>query len=752
MTHFYGHSLDGQVSDDWQLLYDHLVHTAKLAEQFARPFDAGNFGHLLGLFHDLGKFSTEFQTYIGNPAFHEKKSSSPDHSSAGAQFLHHAIPGFGTILAYAIAGHHAGLPDYLRGGRSSLSVRLSKEIAEWQNEQSNALCSRIDSMKLLPPSGFRAVGLLASPAERAFMISLFTRMLYSCLVDADFLDTESFMMPLKAAARPVYPHDVMTRMEQALNDYIKKFQNNSPVNAIRADVLKECLNSAERPGNIFSLTVPTGGGKTLSSLAFALKHARLNGKCRIIYVLPYVTITEQTADAFRQVFKNLLPDPVLEVHSNLIQEHDADDESDDGDHDNHDTAKRLAAENFDAPLVVTTTVQFYESLMANRSSRCRKLHNFSHAVIILDEAQKIPLEYMTVMMSLFNQLTKVYHATLLLCTATQPAIHYDNRFFTIGLPADEVTELIADPESLFKKLRRTTFHFLGRKTDSELLHLFQQESSMLAIVNTRKHAAKLFSSLNHREGDFHLSTNLCPEHRRSIISTIRSRLDSGLPCRVISTQLMEAGVDLDFPVVYRSLAGCDSLIQAAGRCNRNGKSSPENSPVYVFESEWIEKERFQSVEMSNARQIISCCPDISSLDAMELYFKNLYYDHKQEWDRKGIMSCFSSNSKEFSFDFARAAHDFHLINDATVSVLIPYGKGKILLEELRAQQYPDLNLLRRLQPYSVSMQERDYHAQLGRNIDLLFGSIPVLISEQLHYDRNLGLNFEHNDDQNLINL
>lgn len=468
-----------------------------------------------------------------------------DHSTAGAIHAIAHLGQIGTILAYAIAGHHAGLPDYESDttGRAALSQRL-KQIgllkACKNNIPSDILNQQISKEG---PKG----------ADPAFWI----RLLFSCVVDADFLDTEDFLDPEKAANRGKYPE--LTTLLSLFFEYMQKKQAGSAdtkVNRIRADVLRQCISKASEPPGIYTLTVPTGGGKTLSSLAFGLHHAAKYHKRHIIYVIPYTSIIEQTADQFRAIF----PDAVVEHQSNL----DVDDPTKDN------VQTRLACENWDAPLIVTTSVQFFESLFASRTSRCRKLHNIVNSIVILDEAQLLPPEFLNPVLHVMKELQKNYGVTLLLSTATQPALGPQPSFHFDGLP--NTVEIMDNPLELHAQLKRVDITIpqdLNQPQSwDDLASELKQYNSVLCIVNRRDDCRILWSKMP--SGTFHLSALMCGAHRSAKIRIIKERLQHRIPTRVISTQLVESGVDVDFPVVYRAMAGLDSIAQATGRCNREG--------------------------------------------------------------------------------------------------------------------------------------------------------------------------------------
>jgi CRISPR-associated endonuclease/helicase Cas3 len=734
VTTFYAHTLDGRPESEWQPLEDHLRNVSENAAEFASRFEAEDWGRLAGLWHDLGKFSAAFQTYLRTAARPDPHAGDAaprtDHSTAGALHAVETLDVLGHILAYVISGHHSGLLDGRSDG-ACLYSRLTKVVEPWRHG-----LERISSLPAprLPPFLQVSFG-----RHDAFSIALFVRMLLSCLADSDFLDTESFRDSERAGRRPRYPPHILQRMADCLGEYIGALcpQDNT-VNRSRAKVREACLNAASRPSGLFSLTVPTGGGKTLSSLAFALKHAALHGLHRVVYVIPFTSIIEQNASEFRKVMaplsESLGIDLVIEHHSDVDVGHET-------------LTSRLAAENWDAPLVVTTSVQFYESLFANRASRCRKLHNLARAVVILDEAQTLPVDYLHPCLRAVSELVNSYRSSVVLCTATQPAVHR-REGFPIGL--DGVFEIIPRPADLYRHLKRVRVHDLGAREDVDLVGELLAHPSVLAIVNTRSHARKLFDLIGPDASHFHLSALMCPAHRSQVLGVIRDRLDAGLPCRVISTQLIEAGVDIDFPVVFRSLAGLDSIAQAAGRCNRNGRllDRGELGQTFVFRSEHTRSEQFFADTSSTGEQVLALYDDPLDLRAIEHYFKLYYWDQQTRWDSKQILLDFRMDQDRrlpFSFSFEKVARRFHLIESVGEPLIIPWSvQGKVLSTELRRCGGAPLGpLLRMLQRYTVELPNRtwDHHAGLG-DIELVHERFPVLVSPEIHYSEATGLRLD----------
>jgi CRISPR-associated endonuclease/helicase Cas3 len=729
---FFAHIRSGFLSTDRQFLEDHLKNVAEMARKFASEFGAEDWGYFAGLWHDIGKYSREFQEYLcekADPdACNETRPGRVDHSSAGAQYAVRIFPILGHLLAYAIAGHHSGLLNGRDVG-SCQEARLKKKVHEWEH----GLQFLIEFSPIDLPKFLKNALAIKDPFTTAF----FTRMLFSCLVDADFLDTEAFMNPQQSILRGNWPDSILQQMDEALTEYIQILgRKETQVDRQRALVREACLKAAEQEPGLFSLSVPTGGGKTLSSLAFALRHAVRHGLHRVIYVVPLTSIIEQNADVFREVLKpvteNLGRDVVLEHHSNLDPEEET-------------TLNRLAAENWDAPLIVTTSVQFYESLFANKTSSCRKLHRLARSVIILDEAQTLPVEYLGPCLRALNELTTNYMSSIVICTATQPAFEKREQF-EIGL--SKPFEIIPDPVTLYAQLKRVRVADIGSQTDHELCKRIMAHPQVLIIVNTKRHARRLFEAIGASNGHFHLSGNMCPAHRSDKLKMIKEYLAEGRVCRVVSTQVIEAGVDIDFPVVFRSLAGLDSIAQAAGRCNRNGRLS--EGEIYIFRSEDNLSERFFYDTAQCAGQVLKLYRDPLDLQAIHHYFRLYYWDQSARWDQKRVLDHFFLNNDRafpFNFRFAKAGEVFQLIDDSKdCPIIVPWrDEGRRLCEHLRAMPIPTLEIRRQLQRYVVSIPRKLLAKHIGIDIQLIHDGIPILISPDIHYSEETGLNLDGTD-------
>jgi len=690
---YYGHSGLKSDKSDWQLLKDHLANVSETAGKFAEEFGAKEMAEVAGLLHDIGKYSNEFQSRL------EGANIRVNHSSAGAK---EAVEMYGELwgasLAYAISGHHGGIPDGGYVSPSDLQGRLKSEIKEYsafQSEISNLL-----------KKNWNKPNLEIDKKLIVFQMANLVRMIYSCLVDADFLDTERVLDRERSKLR-ICGKDVarlFPNFEKHMESLFRK-SSNSAINRFRGHIYDCCCRKGEMEQGLFSLTVPTGGGKTLSSMAFALHHAQKHGLNRIIYVIPYTSIIEQNADVFRNIFGE---ENILEHHSSYQFEGFANANEDSID-DLH-RSLRLATENWDFPVVVTTNVQFFESLFSNKPSRCRKLHNISNSVIILDEAQMLPFEYLKPTVSMLGDLVQNYNSSVVLCTATQPVL---GPFFPEKV---KVTEIVDNQEDMAKVFKRVSVEYSGELSDEMLKERILSQRKVLCIVNTRRHAAKLYGLMDGKA--IHLSARMCPFHRRDVLKKIKELLDSNNECRVISTQLVEAGVDIDFPVVYRASAGLDSIAQAAGRCNREALLKEGN--VFVFEPEKIGMPGgWLSSTAANGREVIrSLNADEDILDSAQIkkYFELLYWKDDRLLDKKRILEREQFGGKEFIYPFADIAKDYKLIENDMVSVIVPHGfysdglrySGfESIINKLKFSTYKK-GVIKELQPYTVQVYRHEF--------------------------------------------
>ena len=688
---FYAHTKEGCSKDGWQLLDKHLMNVAELASSFAAVFGAKQWGYVAGLWHDLGKYSEEFQRKLfqenSEEASEETSHKNVNHSSAGGWCAVNKFPkGHAIVLSYQIMGHHAGLTDFYSEnvGNAALEKRMrgSEEVASFLKRVPSHI------LDVDPPSE-----LIRGDA------SFWIRMLYSCLVDADFLDTEIYMDEERSNLRSEkYPD--LHKLEVLFDSFMNGLTDNvkrTPVNRIRAEVLRQCLNAAEQTSEVYSLTVPTGGGKTLSSMAFALHHAVKNNKHRIIYVIPYTSIIEQTAEVFRTIPG--FEEAVIEHHSNLNNVEDGSDS----------LRNRLATENWDAPIIVTTAVQFFESLYSNRSSRCRKLHNIAESVVIFDEAQCLPTAYLRPIIFAIKELHSHYGVTPVLCTATQPELGMRKSFdFKFKEGFESTNEIIEDPVTLYDKLKRVDIELHTSWPDpvswEDLASKLVQHESVLCIVNRRDDCRDLFHLMP--EGTIHLSALMCGEHRSKIIQEIKRRLKEGIPTRVISTQLVEAGVDIDFPVVYRALAGLDSIAQAAGRCNREGLLQRNGKTVVFMPLSQIPRGHLAQAADIGQEVITRHKNNPLYPEAIKEFFDQLYWMKGDEGlDRKGILKLLPSN-QTLEYAFRTAAGLFRLIDEKYIPVIVQYDGSITLLDKIRHNPWNARKILRKLQRYVVNLPEK----------------------------------------------
>lgn len=691
----------------------HVEETAAMARAFAAPFGGEDEAELAGMAHDIGKYSAAFQRRLhGGPRV--------DHATAGA----YECLRLGQVgAAFAVAGHHSGLPD---GGTKT----DGPDAATFLGRMNRAALGKLESC-----DAWRTELTLPSlPRQdreiRPLELMFDTRMLYSCLVDADYLDTEAFMT---GQARDTGGGTAMEQLWDRLQRYISPwFPPKSALNEQRCAILERCMAEGEqrKPG-LFTLTVPTGGGKTVASLAFALAHAKAHGLRRVIYVIPYTSIIEQTA----QVFRGVLGDEnVLEHHSNML--YDLEEEAD-------ARTVRLAqtTENWDMPVVVTTAVQFFESLYACRSSQCRKLHNLAGSVVIFDEAQMLPVPYLRPCVHAIARLVERYRVSVVLCTATQPALEPIFREF---LPRTKAVELCPPEVCNWDIFRRVTFRQAGQMTWDALAGQLNDREQVLCIVNTRKAARAVFDRLE-GEGRFHLSTLMYPAHRRAQLAEIRLRLKEGLPCRVVSTSLIEAGVDVDFPTVWREEAGLDSILQAAGRCNREGMRPVEESLVTVFRGEDPVPPLF-STAIGAGRTILARYSDWAAPETIHAYFRELLDLKGPEAQDK---ACILPTIRQELMPFRTVAERFHLIDAPTRTIYIPLGEGEGLVERLRAGER-NRSLFRRLGQYGVSVYEGHFVAleQAGDLEVLEDGS--ALLRDTALYSPDTGLSPEADSGKSLF--
>lgn len=680
---------DGSWADP-HFLKDHLFETSKLSSKFAEDFGNSDWAELVALLHDLGKYHPDWQKYIrketgyyDEDAHIENYAGRPNHSAAGAVFLFEKFKNspMAKALAYAVGGHHSGLPNW--------NPQLLQRIYD---ENRNLIKNDLEKIKVIE----EAKQFIETPIPKTTppffkenkvdneQIHLWIRMLFSCLVDADFLDTESYMDE-KERGGYLSIEELKIKFDKFMNQ--KKSENE--LNKKRNEILNQCRAKAQLVPGIFSLTVPTGGGKTLSSMAFALEHAIKHRKKRIIVAIPYTSIIEQTAEVFKTVFGN---DQVVEHHSNLDPEKE-----------NH--KNRLSSENWDAQIIVTTNVQLFESLLGNKTSVCRKLHNIVNSIIILDEAQMIPTHYLKPILSVLKGLVNNFGVTVLLMSATQPALTGKiGSAPNIIDGLENVKEIIDNPEELSKNFKRVNFiipqDFNKSEGWDEIAEKLRQHNQVLCIVNKRDDCRALHKLMP--EGTIHLSGYMCGEERSEVIPAIKTKLKKNEPIRVISTQIVEAGVDIDFPVVYRAITGLDSIAQAAGRCNRENKIE-KGGNVYVFIPPAPSPQGYLRKCEDAGKAILRNLNGSDFTPSLYLDYFNYLYSNLKSFDQADFHSHLIRDAGRFEFQFKEFAEKFNLIDDKKqMSIIVRYKNSSSLIDQLKYSGATK-DLLRKLQRYIVNV-------------------------------------------------
>lgn len=690
----YAHSVNRQGSR--HLLSTHLRQVAELAQMHASRFGYGQVAWGLGLLHDIGKCHPAFQAYLlAAEAGAAHRPHGPDHKMAGALLA--LQRGYG-LAALVLQGHHGGLQS-----RGALNAWLSDEAAKRSAEQAlqQALAEFPDLANVSAPDRLAAI-------NDPLFAEVLLRFLFSALVDADYLDTAAHFQP----SPPHTPQTLESLWERFQSHHAGFGPPRHPVDVMRAEIYAHCLAAAAEPTGLFRLAVPTGGGKTLSGMGFALRHALAHGLERIVVAVPFISITEQTAQIYRAIFGD---EAVLEHHSQVSEE-------------DEDAWARLAAENWDAPIIVTTTVQLLESLFANKPQRARKVHRLARSVIILDEVQSLPVHLLDATLDMLKRLASDFGATVVLSTATQPAFELIPTFCD---PA--IRDIVPAAERYYEALRRVRYELRSPCPWADLAAEIGAHPQALTIVNTKGDAMALLDALEALGASpLHLSTQLCGAHRRAVIAEVHRRLAASQPCLLVSTQVVEAGVDMDFPVVYRAMGPLDAIIQAAGRCNREGRLA--EGRVVVFEAaEGHTAPGFYRTATDEARTVLAYGVDLNTLEGACPYYQLLYHD--VDTDKFRIQNC------RRSLDYPEVATRFRVIADDGVSVLVPNYEDSAWIEQcieaLSSHTADPRETLRRLQPYIVNVFRRraDEYTRRG----LLSEVMPGLYVWRGQYDRIRGV-------------
>jgi CRISPR-associated endonuclease/helicase Cas3 len=740
---YYAHTAEDEhgkpLADEhrWQLLKDHLRAVSQLAKGFARPLGLAAEAELAGLLHDLGKYRSEFQEYLCQ------------RRDAGAE-THHAIYGAALAFrqaeqdhphllpaAFAIAGHHAGLPDVtdlrqnVEGKKYCTSHRVPNLLALLELELGKL---RFESSPMLR-------GAIANEDELALEFA--TRLIFAALVDADRLDTAYWPEPVPPE-RLLDAPGLLQRVKAERERKCKASNEadaNRELNRLRNNVFDDCLAVAKLAPGFFSLTVPTGGGKTLAAMAFALAHAHAHGLRRVIVVIPFLSIIEQNAKEYRRILGD---DVVLEHHSAVPPRPDA--------YEEEKSAAELASENWDAPVIVTTSIQFLESLFADSPAKCRKLHRIAKSVVILDEVQTLPAHLLRPTLDAFRRLQRDCGTSFVFCSATQPAFRKSSQL-PEGFTENELRPIASNVPELFQKLRRVDYHIPNPNQPLDwpaLAARLAEQKQVLCVVNLRRHAATVWEEVRKKFSEmekssvFHLSSAMCAQHRLDVLDQVRELLKSGLPCRLVATQLIEAGVDVDFPVVWRAMGPLDSIVQVAGRCNREGRL-PNGllGQMHVFypADDGLPRDGlYQTATGFAASMLASLTPEelATNPDLFSRYFAMLHaLPQEKSWRiqelRRELM-------------FRKVAHEAKVIKDDTRPVIVAYRDGADIVEDIQTRKPApgekrfDKRDLRNLQRYMVNVVRRDFDLLLGqKHLRELLPNLDLHILKSGHYHPDLGL-------------
>lgn len=730
MIKYFAHSLENRPEEEWQELEVHLTEVANLAEKLAKAVQPSEksfaeLARLTGLLHDIGKYRTEFQEYLRKERQSGIDTAHAVYGAGKAVFEHES-----SAVAFAVAGHHAGLYDatdldlLVNGEKYQVRVRLADILKH--------AAQKIKSFE------FKEVSLDEDSQEVRFRYEILIRMLFSLLVDADRLNSEEwekrqlFGSQWKRKVVLFEPRGLLQKLreERAKKSATAK---NAEIKELRNGIFEACLNKGEKsPQGFFSLTVPTGGGKTLSSMAFALAHAKKHSLRRVIVVIPYLSIIEQNAKEYRDIFGK---ENVLEHHSAVDVSR-----SDEDPVQAQDIEK--AMENWDVPIVVTTSVQFIETLFSASPAQARKLHNIAQSVVIFDEVQTLPTHLLEPLLDVLRELKNRYGVSFVFCSATQPAFKKTTNLKN-GFVDDEIIEIAPNPDILYQSLQRVKYtveRFDSQWTWQDLAQKMIKHNQVLCILNLRRQAYELLvairSNLEERysfsdldESVFHLSSAMCPAHRLDRIEIIKKRLKAGKPCWVISTQLIEAGVDIDFPVVFRAMGPLDSIVQSAGRCNRegllvDGNGTPRLGEVVVFNPQ---DGGLPPGIYSTATNIAAAYLDITRLATdpklFKEYFTELYQVTPTDYQRRGSHTI---QHERAEFNFRKVDKMAKVIKDNTIAVVVPYGKATDIIARIRKGHSFDREDIRSLQRYMVNLRT-GFHS----DYDKLKSALTPLIPERL---------------------
>lgn len=738
---FFAHSSRGGTG--WQPLREHLEQVAMMASSFAEALQAQDEARIAGLLHDIGKYGERFQKRLRG------ETQGVDHWSPGAWL---ALKQFQCVAAaMAIWGHHLGLQRM-----DSSTIRQSLD-PDRLRQQTNLVWRVPDEDDAVLLERLAADGLeLSSPAQKVYDQTLHpnaqmldVRMLFSTLVDADFLDTARHFGEERPIPPPLQPERALQVLQEHVQELNERTDAAPQVRQMRRMLWEDCMNAAEGAPGIFTLTAPTGAGKTLAMLGFALKHAAMHGLRRVVVVIPYLSIIEQTAKVYRDLLEPYFGDGYVIEHHSLAGTRQMDrGESDHQDETDKARIERLLAENWDAPLIVTTSVQMLESLFANTPSACRKLHRLARSVILFDEVQTLPTSLVVPTLQALSRLADRYGSTVVFATATQPAFdHLHDKVQVPGNRGWQPHEIVRGHARLFHLARRVRVEMPDDGSPLSWDQLAQQmlaHEQALCVLNIKRHAAQLARLLVQQtdsESVYHLSTSMCPAHRQRVLETVRARLQHGQRCLLVSTQCVEAGVDVDFPVVYRAFAPLDSIAQAAGRCNRNGKLPQGKVVLFVPEEDTYPRGAYEQAAKVTRGYLKEQAGAIDLYDPAfyDRYYRMLYDMTKPENQRQDLQQSIDVR------DFPEVARLYRLIPESSINILVPYDPAvyEPLAEEARRRGLSSA-WIRRARAHVVSM----YRPRPSDTVMSFLEPVPIhgqptdewfIYIEPSHYDPLLGL-------------
>lgn len=795
MTEFVGHIRDDGTK---QSLLDHLEGTAKLCSEFASKIGCENLGFLMGLLHDQGKYTQWFTEYIRSSHEGNHSQKKRNHSSAGAQHITQLCKDSknlaeeitAKLIAEAVCCHHSGLCDNLTPlGEDAYDVRIYPNTPISYEETLQNFQTELESKYNIYELFEKAVSEVEQVIRRmreakldpGFSLGMLQKYLFSCLIDADRLDTATFMQG-KSHPQKQDTLSLWNSFAEILDKKLDGFPQDSALNKLRAQISLECKTAASREPGIYTLNCPTGSGKTLASMRYALYHAKKYGKERIFYIIPFTTIIDQNADSIRENLKDGKNDDfvncsVLEIHSALVHSKEQGKEEE-------ASERELMTERMDALIVLTTMVRFLETFFGGGTQRPRTIHQFANSVILFDEIQTIPIQCISLFNYAINFLVKVCGATVILCTATQPLLHQTQKPIMLSESPDLV-HISSEMNEQFKRVQVVSKCKIGKYQPHEVADLIMEtackERTVLTIMNTKSSARQVFEAVAEKNAElpkeeqfqlYFLTTGFCPQHRREILSEITKKLDPKKNERIIcvTTQLIEAGVDVSFHAVLRAIAGLDSIIQAAGRCNRHGEDKMLKT-VTIFNPGFEDLSKLRDIKkgIEATERVLQHFDDLLSPEAIKKYFEYYFAQRQSEMDypveiqeknttiRKNLFELLSSNKDAYAAyyhnnqkwypslivqSFETAGQVFRAIDDNTLSIIVPYKNGKEIIAKLQSDCSLEekISLLKQAQQYSVNLFF--YEREKLKNAISEINDMGVFVLADSYYSEETGVCFE----------